>query len=306
MTLLWPTTLVPAQILANPVPFTRSGGRSLGGLERVTRTDRGFWSIAYKGVLLQSAASRRLWNATRVALSGAATSIAIPVWSHDASEAVSGIAVTMGAAGSLGDTSVVLTLGSGITDLSGVRFSYNHALYETGTATLTVGADWTLPIFPALRADIADNAALEFNLPTCLVKLASDREMDVSLTAGLVDQADVAFVEDTEYWNSIATTAAPTNVVPPSVTGAQVRVGYTLTAVEGEWTGYPTSYTYQWQHDVSGNGTFSNVSVGGTGRTYVPVVGDIADSLRVRVVAVNATGSSSAASSLGTIPIVAA
>ena len=100
--------------------------------------------------------------------------------------------------------------------------------------------------------------------------------------------------------------SVPVTVTPPSIQGAQVRVGYTLTAVVGTWTNDPTSYTYQWQHDVSGNGTFSNVSVGGTSSTYVPVVGDIADSLRVQVTAINGAGSSSAASSLGTIPIIAA
>lgn len=306
MTLLWPTSLRPAQIMVNPVAFTRSGGRSLGGIERVTRTDRGWWEIAYKGIPLTSAARRQLWTSTRASLNGMATSIAVPALSFDVNGAESGIVVRTAAAASLGDTSIVLELVSGITNLAGVRFSYNHALYETGVVTSVAGAEWTLPIFPALRADIADATALEFNAPTCLVRLASDREMDISFSVGNVDKVDVAFVEDTEYWNTLADTAAPTNLVAPSITGAQVRVGYTLTAVEGEWTGHPTSYTYQWQHDVSGNGTFSNVAVGGTSQTYVPVVGDIADSLRVQVTAINGTGSSSAANSLGTIPIIAA
>lgn len=100
--------------------------------------------------------------------------------------------------------------------------------------------------------------------------------------------------------------AVATNLVLPSIVGTAVQVGVTLTAIEGEWTGNPTSFTYQWQHDTSGNGTFTNVSVGGTSRTYVPVVGDIADALRVRVTAVNGAGSSTAANSLGTIPIIAA
>ncbi len=208
MTILWPTTLRPAQILANPVPFTRSGGRSLGGLERVTRTDRGWWSIQYKGVLLQSAASRRLWNATRVSVNGMAESLAIPVWSHDANGADSGIEVTLATAASIGDTQVVLSLGDGIDDLSGVRFSFEHALYETGIAIDVYDDQWIVPIFPALRADIAADAALEFDLPTCLVRLASDREMDASLTAGQVDRADVSFVEDVEYWNSLASPAS--------------------------------------------------------------------------------------------------
>jgi hypothetical protein len=204
MSVTWPTTLRPAQILANPVPFTRSGGRSLGGIERVTRTDRGWWSIAYKSVLLQDATSRRLWAATRTSVNGMAESIVLPVWSHDVNGADTGIVVTMGVAASLGDTQVTLELGSGIDDLAGVRFSYNNALYETGVAIDVYDDQWLVPIFPALRADIAADAALEFNLPTCLVKLASDREMDMSLTAGMVDRADVSFLEDVEYWNDLA------------------------------------------------------------------------------------------------------
>lgn len=108
------------------------------------------------------------------------------------------------------------------------------------------------------------------------------------------------------YEVETAAGSVPTNLTLPSIVGAAVQVGVVLTAIEGAWTGSPTSFTYQWQHDTSGNGTFANVASGGTSRTYTPVVGDIADSLRVQVVAVNGAGSSSAASSLGTIPIIAA
>jgi hypothetical protein len=100
--------------------------------------------------------------------------------------------------------------------------------------------------------------------------------------------------------------SVPVNTAMPSIIGTAVQVGVTLTAIEGDWTNDPTSFTYQWQHDTSGNGSFANVSVGGTSKTYAPVVGDIADSLRVRVTAVNGAGSSTAANSLGTIPIIAA
>lgn len=108
------------------------------------------------------------------------------------------------------------------------------------------------------------------------------------------------------YEVSTPAITVPTNIVLPSITGASVQVGVTLTAHEGSWNFHPTSYGYQWQHDASGDGNYVNVAVGGTGKTYVPVVGDIADSLRVVVTAINAAGSSVAANSLGTSPIVAA
>ena len=108
------------------------------------------------------------------------------------------------------------------------------------------------------------------------------------------------------YEVQTAAGSVPTNLSLPSIVGASVQVGVELTALEGEWTGDPTSFTYQWQHDTSGNGTFANVAAGGTSKKYTPVVGDIADSLRVRVAAVNGAGTSTQANSLGTIPIIAA
>lgn len=100
--------------------------------------------------------------------------------------------------------------------------------------------------------------------------------------------------------------SAPTNTVLPSLSGASVQVGVPLTVHVGEWTGDPTSYTIQMQHDASGNLSFTNVASGGTGLTYVPVVGDVGDSLRVSVVATNGAGSSSAAYSIATTVIIAA
>ena len=110
-------------------------------------------------------------------------------------------------------------------------------------------------------------------------------------------------VSGEETWGS---EAAPTNLVKPSIVGASVQVGVTLTAVAGEFEGAPSSFTYQWQHDASGNGTFANVLVGGTGETYVPVVGDIADFIRVGVTPSNTAGPGTTVYSLPVGPIIAA
>ncbi len=113
------------------------------------------------------------------------------------------ISVTLAVAAEIGDTEVALRIGSGITDLTGVRFSYQHALYETGFAEAPVDDVVMVPISPAIRAPIPADVALEFSMPTCLVHLASDSEMDVRLSAGRFDQRDVAFIEATDYWNDI-------------------------------------------------------------------------------------------------------
>lgn len=102
-----------------------------------------------------------------------------------------------------------------------------------------------------------------------------------------------------------AATVVPSNTVRPSITGTAVQTGVTLTAQDGSWTNEPTSFTYQWQHDVSGNLAFINVAALGTGKTFVPVVADVGDSLRVQVTAHNAAGASTVANSLPTAVQVA-
>lgn len=111
---------------------------------------------------------------------------------------------------------------------------------------------------------------------------------------------------DTTGAPTIGAAAVPVNSVKPTITGASVQVGVTLTGHPGKYTGGTTSFAYQWQHDASGNGTFANVSVGGTEATYVPVVGDIADFLRVGVTPTNSAGAGTTVYSLPVGPIIAA
>jgi len=85
---------------------------------------------------------------------------------------------------------------------------------------------------------------------------------------------------------------------PAMLTGAAIsgtaQVGQTLTAYNGTWSGHPSHYTYQWQVDDGGG--YDPVAVGGTGKTYVPVVGEVGNPLRVIVTAHNATGTASSTS----------
>lgn len=227
----WPGDLLPpGEILPNPVPFTRSGGRSINGVERAIRTDRGFWHIAMNQIVLYDKPQRRAWNAIRTALSGRAGLLVIPVWSKDTAPYASGIveddvltthsdgtpfsddtlyrqgsiAVRCAERAEIGATKIKLRVLSAEPDLSGVRFSYNHALYETGPAIDISGSVWTVAIFPAIRAPIPEETDLEFNNPTCLVHLEEDRGMAVALNAIGITEHNVSFVEATDYWSDLA------------------------------------------------------------------------------------------------------
>lgn len=87
----------------------------------------------------------------------------------------------------------------------------------------------------------------------------------------------------------------PANTVAPAVTGTTV-VGNTLSCSTGTWTNTPTSYAYQWQRDVFGSGSYSNIA-SATSNTYALIDTDDGSHIRCVVIATNATGSSLPANS---------
>jgi hypothetical protein len=92
-----------------------------------------------------------------------------------------------------------------------------------------------------------------------------------------------------------STAGAPSNVSPPTISGAPQQ-GQTLSAGHGTWNGgQPQSYAYQWRRCDSVGG--SCVDIGGaTAATYVPTADDIGHTLRVRVTARNSIGARSSTS----------
>lgn len=227
----WPhKLLLPESANASPVAFTRSGGRSLGGIERTTRTDRGFWRVALHDIAVFTPAMRRTWNAIRTRAGGKAGLFAVPSWSFDSAPYVTGereplvlvphddgapfsdgslysqgsIDIQMATAAPLGATVVTLHL-INAASVAGIRFSYQHALYETGSIIAEPGDGlFTVSIFPAVRMAIPAGAQLEVDNPTCLCHLADDRGMDIDLSYDEINRATVEFVEAVDVWNDIA------------------------------------------------------------------------------------------------------
>ncbi|MGI0083678.1 MAG: hypothetical protein ACREBQ_01205 [Nitrososphaerales archaeon] len=97
---------------------------------------------------------------------------------------------------------------------------------------------------------------------------------------------------------SAVAVGVPVNTVPPTISGTP-QVGQTLTATSGAWTNLPTSFAYQWNRART-------AILGAIASTYVPVAGDIRNTLTVSVIATNATGSSAPAISAATGVVAAA
>jgi hypothetical protein len=91
------------------------------------------------------------------------------------------------------------------------------------------------------------------------------------------------------------TTATPSNTSLPSISGNAVQ-GQTLTAAPGAWSGdTPITFAYQWQRCNAGGSSCVSIS-GETGTTRLVDSGDVGSTLRVKVTATNASGSTSATS----------
>ena len=87
-------------------------------------------------------------------------------------------------------------------------------------------------------------------------------------------------------------TVKPSNSSLPSISGT-AQEGSTLTANPGNWNGStPITFQYQWRRCDSSGNNCSNIS-GQTASTYVLVSADDGNTVRVRVTASNANGSSS-------------
>lgn len=91
-----------------------------------------------------------------------------------------------------------------------------------------------------------------------------------------------------------AVTGMPKNTTSPSISGDAV-VGESLDADKGQWTGTPTSFSYQWLR-CDNTGVYCFAIDGATGSSYGVRLADVFQHLEVAVTAKNASGVTTATS----------
>lgn len=108
-----------------------------------------------------------------------------------------------------------------------------------------------------------------------------------------------------QYWFAGLTDAfksAPASIDPPTVTGTPTQ-GQTLVESHGNWTGSPTSYSYQWSRcDSTGNNC--TPITGATNQTYKLTAAEAGSTVRVQESATNPYGTSGPATSAQTAVVL--
>ena len=79
---------------------------------------------------------------------------------------------------------------------AGQHFSVDERLYRIVGVTNNGGGNYDLSIWPPLRVAIPDGEFLEFDSPTCRMRLASDQEMSLELKGRRFGNPTVSFIED--------------------------------------------------------------------------------------------------------------
>ena len=92
-----------------------------------------------------------------------------------------------------------------------------------------------------------------------------------------------------------ASTVAPDNTTPPTISGTP-QEGSTLHATRGQWTNSPTDFNYYWLRCDKTGGSCANINGAGGSRSYKLTSADVGNTIRFRVRATNASGSTNATS----------
>jgi hypothetical protein len=139
------------------------------------------------------------------------------------------------------------------------------------------------------ESDVASCSSIDGQTGSTYVLRTDDIGKFIRARVTATNPVNPAGVTATSAPTLAVTSAAPLNVVPPTITGT-MKVGQIVTASPGTWTGTPTpTFTYQWQRCNSDGSGCANIP-GATTSSYTIVAADAGKKLQITVRATNTAG----------------
>ena len=211
-----------------------------------------------------------------------------------------------------GHGTVVLRLGSdsgASTPVNTAPPTINGSAQQGSTLTATAGSWSGSPSsfgYQWQRCDTSGSACDDIATATSSAYVLQGADVGATLrvTVTAANAAGSASAESGHTGTVTGTLSAPVNTDLPTVDGTS-QEGESLTATQGDWSGSPSSFGYQWRKcDLSGNACSS---IGGaTTSSYLVQTSDVGATLRIRVTATNAGGSNTATSAATPVVLPAA
>ena len=244
---------------------------------------------------------RCIGNSPCSAINGATSPNYSPLGSSDAGAA---LVVAVSASNGNGSTSGRSTVSAGIVMVPS-PFAIGSTIQDGATISGTMKWEAT----PAAQVNF-----VQFYIDGVLAQTVSSAPFDYNFsTTDLLDTSTLgngthvlgirALAADNRtygfYGATVSVQSGPRNTSLPVASGSAVQ-GQTLSTTNGTWTNSPTSFTYQWDRCGTG-GTNCSVIAGAGSTQYTIGSNDIGFALRSAVTATNASGSTTAFSSVTSI-----
>ncbi len=220
----WDQSLAPQSASFAKRGLANKSPASLTGLVQTGQIDSGHWQATLNGVPVSQADGIKAFRALAGTLAGGAGIMRVPVFDKEQrpfplvggvpvgeaatteftdgsrftdttgfKELAVGIAMAVGA--SRGATKIDVTIATAGTIRGGEYFSIGERLYIIRQVISVSGADQSWWIWPRLRQAVVAATALNFDAPTCLMRLQAESADDLRTQWGIWAFANLSFVE---------------------------------------------------------------------------------------------------------------
>lgn len=219
----WPSTLTPQNVAFDIAPRTLAAPSSISGITQVVASDAGIWKATLGEIDIRRREQILAFRAIGVRLEGRLNPIVVPLcgaWQPrppgpaDGSSLLAAVphsdeaffsdgsgyvgivnSVSLADALAVRATTADIVIDAGGTIEPGQHFSIGNRLYRIRSVDYTSETEATITFRPPLREAADAGAALEFDDPVCLMRLATDNEMDLELALHRYGSPTVTFLE---------------------------------------------------------------------------------------------------------------
>lgn len=226
MAIMWPDKMLKPQAINVDLSHRSLRGPSAAsGFTQVVSNSAGIWKVTFSQVPVTNPAKVRLWRMIDAQSQGMLNPISIPIYEegrnlfamnstgtnihrnnvlhadqtyfNDGTTYLSGfMSASAQNAQNVGRTGLQITKHADFTLVPGLRFSINDKLYQIASVSSQSSNFATVQIYPPLREAVQKGERIEFDHPRIRVRLASDNEMRLTLSANQMSFPTINFIED--------------------------------------------------------------------------------------------------------------